>query len=295
MPAKRFMFSLLKRVWTPPPALYQHLHFRDTFYVDVDNEHGFYLRHYGFEIENDIFWSGLLGGYEKISMYLWINLSRRAKVILDIGANTGIYSLSARSINKEAEIYAFEPVDRVYKRLLENRELNNYNIECLKIAASNYDGTGTIFDMPTEHVYSVTVNKNLQDSTTEVVEKVIQTVKLSTFIEQQAITQIDLVKIDVETHEPEVLEGFEDYLREFSPIFILEVLNNEIGKKIQDLIKDLDYIYIKIDEEHGTERVNEISVTGPTNFLLCPSNKLSVIYEAFGIQPQPCRDHTHSQ
>ena len=71
------------------------------------------MRHYGFQLENEIFWSGLTNGWEKISTRLWIELSKNSKVIFDIGANTGIYSLVSKSINPTSQVFAFEPVKRV--------------------------------------------------------------------------------------------------------------------------------------------------------------------------------------
>ncbi len=38
------------------------------------------------------------------------------------------------------------------------------------------------------------------------------------------------MKIDVETHEPEVMEGFAEYYLKFKPIILIEVLNDQILK-----------------------------------------------------------------
>lgn len=47
------------------------------------------------------------GGYEEESCVHWIKLSREAKIIFDIGANVGLYSLFAASANLLSKVYAF--------------------------------------------------------------------------------------------------------------------------------------------------------------------------------------------
>jgi hypothetical protein len=42
----------------------------------------------------------------------------------------------------------------------------------------------------------------------------------------------NLVKLDVETHEPQVLEGFGKPLNA-SMVFLIEVLNDDLGMKVQ--------------------------------------------------------------
>ena len=38
--------------------------------------------------------------------------------------------------------------------------------------------------------------------------------KLSSFVEKEKIKKIDLLKIDVETHEVEVIEGYIEYIKQ---------------------------------------------------------------------------------
>lgn len=131
-----------------------------------------------------IFWSGLTNGWEKESINLWIQLCKNATTIVDVGANTGIYSLIAKTLNPNAMVFAFEPVSRVYQKLKENIQLNKFDIIALEVALSNSDGTATIYDTDSEHTYSVTVNKNMFSSDTHVLATTIQTIQLDTFIKK---------------------------------------------------------------------------------------------------------------
>jgi ribosomal protein L11 methylase PrmA len=99
---------------------------------------------------------GIKDGWEKVSTGLWIKLCRESEVIIDIGANTGVYSLIAKTVNPGAKVFAFEPVERVFEKLQGNCRLNNYDIGCFKKAVSNYSGKAKIYDTAGEHIYSVT-------------------------------------------------------------------------------------------------------------------------------------------
>ena len=269
LPLKKQVFSALRTFWSPPESVYKHLHFKSVIKVEVEPGISFFIRHHGYQLENNIFWRGLTGGWEKVSMQLWIRLCRDAEVIFDIGANTGIYSLVAKALNPQSKVYAFEPVSRVYKKLEENIALNGFDIVPVEKAASNKNGKAIIYDTNTEHVYSVTVNKNLSLPETPVKETEIETVRLDTFINEHQVPPVQLLKIDVETHEPEVLEGLLPLLREHRPTLLIEILNNEVGNKVQELLKDLDYLYFNINERGGIRQVSSISASDYYNYLLC--------------------------
>jgi hypothetical protein len=170
LPFKKKIFSLVKVFGTPPKSIYQHLHFKGTINVKVEGK-AFRMMHHGFEVENEIFWEGLTGGWEKVSIGLWIELCKRSNCIIDAGANTGVYSLIAKTVNPNAKVYAFEPVKRVFEKLKSNCDLNNYDIKYEEKALSNFDGSATIYDQPTEHTYSVTVNQNRSDANTTVIPR----------------------------------------------------------------------------------------------------------------------------
>ncbi len=227
------------------------------------------MRHYGFQVENEIFWNGIFDGWEKVSLQLWSELCQRSQTIMDIGSNTGVYALLAKTIQPDANIFAFEPVERVFKKLLYNNEINDYDITCEQTAVSNYDGAAIIYDKDTAHTYSVTVNKDLSINQDDSIPVKINTIRLDTYIEQKKISKIDLLKIDVEAHEVEVLKGFRRYIKEFEPTFIIEVLSDEVAEGIQNLIADINYVYFTIDEKSGIKRVSQLSKSDYYNFLIC--------------------------
>ncbi len=273
LPFKKEIFSALKTVWKPSESVFKHLHFKGVISVPLSKTKSFKMNHYGFQLENDIFWTGLTEGWEKESIQSWMKLCESAETVFDIGANTGIYSLITKTVNPKATVYAFEPVSRVFKRLNENIKLNNFDIKPVEEAISNSNGTATIFDTTSEHTYSVTVNKNRLLANEEVVETQIKTITLDSFIKQHNIKKIDLMKIDVETHEPEVLEGFSEYIRIFKPSILIEILDEETGGKVDKHVQGFGYLFFNINEKTGIRQVDKITKSDDYNFLICtPEN-----------------------
>ncbi|MGH9763664.1 MAG: FkbM family methyltransferase [Blastocatellia bacterium] len=270
VPFKKQFYSLLKLTWTPNERIYRHLHFRGLFEVRIDRDHCFRLRHYGYQIENQIFWAGLSGGWEKKSIDLWIKMCPKAKVIFDIGANTGIYALIAKRLNPEARVYALEPVRRVFEKLEQNNSLNGGGIVCVEKAASNASGTATIYDTATEHVLSVTVGKNLNPPEVPVSLTTIETVRLDQLLEDTGLEDLSLIKIDVETHEAEVLEGLGPYLQLYRPNMLIEILDDDVGRRVEALVAGKGYLYFNIDDESGELRQTpHITKSDFYNYLLC--------------------------
>ena len=269
LPFKKHLFLLIKQFGIPNHNINQHLHFVDNIEVKVNDVKKFKIRHYGFQVENEIFWNGIFNGWEKVSLSIWAELCENSNIIFDIGANTGVYALLAKTINPDAKIFAFEPVERVYGKLIANNNLNEYDVNCFEKAISNFDGKATIYDKDTEHTYSVTVNTDTSATKENSIPTTITTIRLDTFIDSVQLPKIDLLKVDVETHEVEALEGFGEYLKKFEPTFIIEILNDKIAQGIEELISEIDYEYYVIDENSGVKKVDQLRKSDYYNFLIC--------------------------
>lgn len=270
IPFKKTAFEFIKLFWIPPHSVYKHLHFTGIIKLKADKNASFSMKHHGMEIENDLFWKGLTGGWEKISMKYWIELSRNSKVVLDIGANTGVYSLVTKSINPSAKVYAFEPLRQMFKKLAFNNELNTFDIVCIEKAASDKNGKAIIYETGTDHVAAASLNAEIRHYGNLDVETEIETVTLDTFIEANNIGKIDLIKIDVETYEPNVLEGYKKYLRLHRPDFLIEVLTDNVGEKLQKIFDGQHYYYFNIDDKKGSIRkTSTIEKSDYFNYLIC--------------------------
>jgi FkbM family methyltransferase len=274
IPAKQVLYRGLRRVWVPPESVSRYLSFRDVFTVKV-GERSFRMNHYGFDIETSVFWRGLAGCWEGRSLTVWAKLCSRSHVIFDIGANTGIYALVAKTVNPASEVHGFEPVERVFRKLQANRVINQFDITCRPEAVSDYDGDGIVYDLPTEHIYSATLNKNLHGSgnAAAAIARPVKTIRLDTYMDRLGLQRLDLMKIDVESHEPEVLVGLGRYLELMKPTILLEVWNDEVGERVEHALSGLGYLFFHTDERDPFRLAERVVNPAPSeervNYLAC--------------------------
>lgn len=277
LPFKQFHAKILIGFPKILSKLYKDLRFRGVMNVNVENK-SFLLHNPGFTtIENEIFWFGLENGWEKVSMKLWIELVKNSNTILDIGANTGVYSLVAATVNNHAKVYAFEPVKRTSDILKQNLELNpNLNIQLVEKAVSNSDSVAEFYDLPTDSQYSASLNAEMLASFPNRISYEVETIRLDSYTELNN-QKIDLIKLDVEMHEPEALEGMMDLIKKNEPTFLIEILNQTIAEKVEFLLKDLNYICFSLDEENEPKFLGRIMQSDFHNLLLIKKEKLDTV------------------
>ena len=258
IPFKKFLFLLTKTIYDPPQTIYRHLAFKGVFSLPYKDKK-IKIYHTGTFIENQIFWKGV-DGYEPNSLKIWIELCKTSKTIFDLGANTGIYSLLASAANPHSIVHSFEPVERNYKVLKKNISLNGFNINCHNKAVSEEDGISFFIDDYEEFTSSVIVNEGLSDIAKgrgveeDSLQKVeTEIITLDSFIKQNNISQIDLMKIDVETHEREVFKGFKINLEKFKPTFLVEIIRDYVASYLDERLSGFGYNYFYINEPFGGE------------------------------------------
>ena len=268
LPFKQQVFGVIKPIH-PPKRVWVFLRFRGKFKVEVNGSASFWMNNHGYGLENAIFWSGLYMGFgEEQSLKLWEKLCVRARTVLDIGSNVGVYSLVAKAVNSGVAVFGFEPVAHLYEKFKDNCQLNGFDISCMQCALSDNNGFANIHMQP-GRVATASLNPNALRTEVERVE--VRT--LSNFIEANGLRRIDLIKIDVEGCEPQVLRGMTDYLPTMKPSIIIEILSAQVGTEVETLVKDCGYIFFNIDEIKGPVRQETLSIEGKSrhsrNFLLC--------------------------
>jgi len=123
--------------------------------------------------------------------------------------------------------------------------LNRFEIYANNIALSNRNGFATFYDTLENHQYSASLSPMMLKENPwysyEINEYTVEVMTLDNYINLMNINMIDLIKIDVELHEPEVFEGMLNTLSDFRPFLLFEVLTNEIGDKLSQCLAGLKY------------------------------------------------------
>jgi FkbM family methyltransferase len=230
----------------------------------------FKMKATGGSLENEIFWKGIYNSLEPETVWIIGKLSLNANCIIDIGANTGLYSLFVKAINAKCNIHAFEPSKNTFKELKENILLNRFDIYANNFALSNKNGFSTFYDTLENHQYSASLSPMMLKEDTsyiyEINEYMVEVMTLDYYVEKMNIKIIDVIKIDVELHEPEVFEGMVNTLSRFKPFILFEVLINEIGAKLRAFLMKLDYEMFHFTKNGKTFNLVKVEeLTGRTN------------------------------
>ena len=265
-----------------PSRIFMHLYSNGVFNARHNGKIICKLVSNSHQVENEIYWLGLEGCHEKKSLAIFMKYIEifKPKVVYDIGANTGTYGIIAKAINPESKVYFFEPLTAAMSIVRNNLAVNNFQGHCFELALTNYNGTGDIYiDKGKDFAYSVTVNENLQPPGVAVDKLQIKVSRLDTLAEELNLEPPNLIKLDVETHEPQVLEGFGELLNT-SMVFLIEVLNDDLGLKLQKFFPSDKFDYWNINDQLGTVRKTESIVKSDFyNYFICSPVQSKVLEE----------------
>jgi FkbM family methyltransferase len=148
--------------------------------------------------------------------------ARDAGVVYDVGANLGLYSLTAGACNGEAEVHSFEPEPGLC-RLIEESALANglSGIHVLPMCLGEADSTLQLtLKGNSGHFVS---RDGAAEGTVEVPVR-----RVDSLVREGALPPPDLVKIDVEGYEASVLRGMAGVLEQHHPTVLVEVHPREL-------------------------------------------------------------------
>ena len=166
-----------------------------------------------------------LDDFEPATVGLFAALARQARVILDVGANTGIFALLAARMQPEARILSFEPHPLVAMSLARNVALSGArNVEVLPTALGTESGFATLFTSVSDSLTSLD-KTHISDP----VELTVPIAPLDKIMSDRKVVGVDLVKVDVEGWELPVFQGAAATFAKDRPVVIFEALGDSPG------------------------------------------------------------------
>jgi len=275
----KYVFLVTKMFYIPKSSYrIEYFKFEGKYKVRINNQ--FVHLYNKFYLENEIFWLGFENfNWEKKTRRIWSNLCEKSNVIFDIGANSGIFSVIAKVSNPKSNVFAFEPQPNIYEVLQKNSVINKFDINCMNIALSNSNGTLPFYNYGNYafdgNTTAGSLNKEFRPENQKSI--MVKVTELTTFVHENNISKIDLIKMDVETHEFEVLQGYKELLNLHTPMIIIEIQNEQVGKNVSEIVKLDTYKYFLIDEEIGLVEVEKLGGNSFTNYFLCPISQINII------------------
>lgn len=255
-------------------AIFYKYRFENPYFGYVEVKNDACAPFYMFSNNDDLvashyFWYGK-NGYEVASVREWIMRAKKANIVFDIGAHTGLFSLLAcRSNQQIQQVVAFEPTARASSRILENLIVNSLvgRVKVETQAVSNAAGEVEFMIYVDEYQIGtgssfVGTGKNYEVRRRERAS----TIRIDEYIKSSGLVP-DLLKIDVEGAEEMALEGAQDLIALKRATFLIEVLPETVdgvlkhlgGYKIL-LIDDHNNATVPFDRQAVTQYVNILAV-----------------------------------
>jgi FkbM family methyltransferase len=183
--------------------------------------------------------------------------------ILDIGANIGAITLSFAQIAANGSVYAIEPTDFAYNKLITNLALNpelKYRIHPFKLFISEKSE-----GLMSREVYSSWkidkkqagahgIHCGIAKPVTET-----DTLSLDDFAQINNITKIDFIKIDTDGHEWDIFKGGVNTIKTCKPVIVFEVgkyilkEHGQVFSQFINLFSSLNYkLYSSVNNKEIT-------------------------------------------
>ena len=172
--------------------------------------------------------------------------------IIDIGANIGNHSLFFANFLNCSVVHSFEPHPENIAILHKN--LDSFGKKCViyETALSNKEGEMTLYNSQAENYGGFSLHSYSNGCSFIIKEKI--PVKT---LDSYNLTNISMIKIDVENHENEVLEGAKSTILRNKPIIFLENLYHGYPQ-----VQPNPDIHRAIFEDYGYTKVASNIVNG---------------------------------
>ena len=169
--------------------------------------------------------------HEPLTTHLIINELKQDMVCIDLGSNIGYYAvIESNIIGESGKIFAIEPSPvnfPILKLNLENQKKNNFVAYNIGIGDKNEEME---FIISAKSNWSrIRMNNEKINSEDKVIKIPVKT--LNSFVNENNIKKIDILRMDVEGFEYSILLGANEVLEKFKPKLFIEIHKMYLGKE----------------------------------------------------------------
>jgi len=170
--------------------------------------------------------------FYEIDLLMAIQALNLRGVYIDVGASIGNHSLFFAGACMSTKVYSFEPFEKNYKLLERNIKNNAFVNKIIPQMIAISDTTEELGLDP---------GPSINPANTKVVEGGYGIPASTIDIIFKDINMISLIKIDVEGHEPQVLNGALNTLKKYKPVLAIESHTKDEEDIVMDLLKPFGY------------------------------------------------------
>ncbi|MBW4551826.1 MAG: FkbM family methyltransferase [Aphanocapsa sp. GSE-SYN-MK-11-07L] len=173
------------------------------------------------------------GEWFEPELEFWRNQVQPGMVVIDVGANAGIYSFStAARVGETGRVVAVEPFPQCVDLLIQTCQQNQFTwVDIYAGAASDREGQIYLSLHQASELNEVVAEASTEDLAAGKVQAV-PCATLDSLCDRYNLQRVDLLKIDAEGHELQVLQGSLQILKEFAPIILYENIAGSRGGNV---------------------------------------------------------------
>jgi FkbM family methyltransferase len=183
-------------------------------------------------------------------------LVKPGTVVVDVGANVGIYTLlAAKLLEGTGKIYSFEPTPRIYEILRDNVQVNSFLelgiVQLHQVAVTDRSGKARLSIFNNDSGHNTLFRDGKADDEIDVA---------TTSLDEILATQerVDIVKIDAEGAEPLIVRGMQQVIKrnpkirillEFAPVHLKRAGSSPL--EVLDEFASFGFDIRRIDDVNG--------------------------------------------
>ncbi len=212
--------------------------------------------------------------------YLFREALRSPGLILDVGANTGFYTLLAASASASNHVVAFEPMPDILELLHRNVGANalREQVRLIRCAIGDRNGDADLFIPLQDHGLietSASLMPDFKSDHSGSLRVLLRTLDRVVFRPSLIRRRVSLIKIDVEGHEAAVLAGARWTIARHRPLIFIEVTSKTDVDALNGFARSKRYVDVRLDADGPLTVRDDIAFDhGAWNHALVPRERL---------------------
>lgn len=237
--ARRRLYRLLgRRIRLAPAHWYEYRVVGEPVYLDASSSGA----------ARELYW---MGSYEPETTQVFIDRALSARCVVDIGCRDGYFALLAACVNRASKVFAFEPDPYAFEILRAHLTRNTHlHVEAVKSALGRVNGVASFFLAGGNS----SLNPHFRPAAREIIVKVARGDDL---LPALGARDVDLIKLDTESTEPDVLDGLSETIVKYRPEIICEVLAGRTEAQLESFCRRHDYQIFRMTSS-GLEATSRI-------------------------------------
>ena len=213
-----------------------------------------------------------------------LSLVKPGMTVIDVGANVGYFTLlMARAVTSSGRLIAFEPTEH-YRALCKQNIIRNDFGNIVELRSEALSDATTIVPIAIGSA-SATLHWSSPEKNPREYEQ-IQTRPLDELAAELQLSRLDLIKVDIDGHEPAFLRGATNTIRRFLPIIVIEFAQHCLysagssALELRNQLHDLGYSLL-------SEKTMEVFPSELSFLMECGNYSLSA--NAIAVPHQNCQ------